>query len=637
AAESVIAEFTNIEEITASTAGGEDSLTFKHAPSAEVTKVTINSGASSDVVLIQDLSDTTVVNLGAGNDQVDLATTTNEDITINGDDGEDVFNIIEIGDSTTTTIQLNGGLDNDSFNIPGKLIVPGKTLNVNGNSPGGPPSNNGDELFLGTGGDTITHTTSGTDGTDGLINVNSYGTVDYLSIENLSTDAAPSVSFSSSSYGINEGQGVTLSIQIDLHGSLLGGTVDLEMDDDNLYNDGSASFDSVTATYTKTYTWSELEGYGIDDGTLDYTIGVRVSNTASRTSYAASQILVTNVAPVVSITGTGSALVNDEYTIDFGTTDIDADSPTAWYVNWDEGAGFVKVGSGETQIKHIYTAPGGYTITMRVYDEDSGASVADDETHAVSVSVDSSDLTHTGPYTIAEGGSLDLGVTVVSTPDSIGWNVDNDTDFDEATGATPATLTWTQLQGFGIDDSGTYTIAVRVTYNASSQVIDLSTTLTVTNIAPTATFSNSGAVNEGSGSSAVSVSFTDQDDVANGDESPNASFSYSYDFGDDGSFEYGTVDNGVSLTSVFVPNTFLTDDGTLTVRGIIFDKDGGSTEYTTDITINNVAPTIDLTGGTPANPSEGQVFSLPISVTDPGDDTIFEYKIDWGDGTVDLT
>ena len=50
--------------------------------------------------------------------------------------------------------------------------------------------------------------------------------------------------------------------------------------------------------------------------------------------------------------------------------------------------------------------------------------------------------------------------------------------------------------------------------------------------------------------------------------------------------------------------------------------------------MNNVAPTIDLTGSGPVD--EGGTFTLTLgAVSDPGDDTPTGYIIDWGDGTPD--
>ena len=52
------------------------------------------------------------------------------------------------------------------------------------------------------------------------------------------------------------------------------------------------------------------------------------------------------------------------------------------------------------------------------------------------------------------------------------------------------------------------------------------------------------------------------------------------------------------------------------------------------ITVNNVAPTVDLSGDNDVD--EGATYSLTIgAITDPGTDTVEDYIINWGDGSSD--
>ena len=183
------------------------------------------------------------------------------------------------------------------------------------------------------------------------------------------------------------------------------------------------------------------------------------------------------------------------------------------------------------------------------------------------------------------------------------------------------------LQALGIDDSVVGApVTIRVTYDDSNQELEASTTLTIINTAPTATLTNDGPVAEGSDGSSVQVTFGSPSDPSDADTA--AGFSYDLDFDDDGTFDL----EDVATPTVFVPAEYLTDDGTITVRGVISDVDGGSTELTTEITITPVDPTIDLSGGA-ATSTEGQTYSLPFVVTDPGDDTITQFTINWGDGS----
>ncbi|MFV2065460.1 MAG: DUF4347 domain-containing protein, partial [Pirellulales bacterium] len=104
-----------------------------------------------------------------------------------------------------------------------------------------------------------------------------------------------------------------------------------------------------------------------------------------------------------------------------------------------------------------------------------------------------------GPYTISEGDSLTLDGSgssdVDGDPLTYSWDIDNNGSFGDAAGVGP-TLSWAQLQGFGINDDGTYTIRVQVDDGNTATAIN-STTLTVSNTAPTLTTIGAATVNEG--------------------------------------------------------------------------------------------------------------------------------------------
>src|SRR5207244_1447546 len=73
---------------------------------------------------------------------------------------------------------------------------------------------------------------------------------------------------------------------------------------------------------------------------------------------------------------------------------------------------------------------------------------------------------------------------------------------------------------------------------------------------------------------------------------------------------------------------------TYTVRARIFDKDDGYTEYTTDVSVKNVAPI--LTAPADQTASEGVLKSFNLgSFTDPGaNDSPWTVVVNWGDTMV---
>jgi len=68
---------------------------------------------------------------------------------------------------------------------------------------------------------------------------------------------------------------------------------------------------------------------------------------------------------------------------------------------------------------------------------------------------------------------------------------------------------------------------------------------------------------------------------------------------------------GTSSSASFSYN----DNGTFTVFGRIFDKDGGFTDYTTTITVNNVAPTATIQQQRPISAGGG----VAVALTNPVD------------------
>src|SRR5262249_52736966 len=152
---------------------------------------------------------------------------------------------------------------------------------------------------------------------------------------------------------------------------------------------------------------------------------------------------------------------------------------------------------------------------------------------------------------------------------------------------------------FTPDDNGSYVVSVQAT-DKDGGTGSTTATLVVTNVAPTATFSAPASVNEGS---TATVSFSGQSDPSGADT--GAGLRYSYDFSNDGTLE---ITNSTSASGK-VPGPYLDDGpGKRTVHGRINDKDGGFTNYTVSITVNNVAPTA--------------AFAAPDSVTEGSTATV---------------
>src|SRR4029079_7519298 len=151
----------------------------------------------------------------------------------------------------------------------------------------------------------------------------------------------------------------------------------------------------------------------------------------------------------------------------------------------------------------------------------------------------------------------------------------------------------------------------------------------IDNVAPTANFANNGPVNEGS---PVTVTFSSQFDPSSADTT--AGFHYSFACTGGAAALATSYASTLSLTSKMC--TF-DDNGTYTVWGRIFDKDDGSTTYSTVVTVSNVAPTVTAPANQTANEGASTSFSLG-SFSDPGvNDSPWAVDVDWGDSTAHST
>src|SRR5262249_39821064 len=75
------------------------------------------------------------------------------------------------------------------------------------------------------------------------------------------------------------------------------------------------------------------------------------------------------------------------------------------------------------------------------------------------------------------------------------------------------------------------------------------------------------------------------------------------------------------------------DNGVYTVTLTVNDGHGGSTSDSLVVTVLNVAPTLTLSGAGVVN--EASTYTLNLAASDPGQDTIANWTITWGDGSVE--
>ena len=220
-----------------------------------------------------------------------------------------------------------------------------------------------------------------------------------------------------------------------------------------------------------------------------------------------------------------------------------------------------------------------------------------------------------GPYSGAEGSPVLFNGGASTDPD-VGDVLTYDWDFGDG---TPHGTAVTGSHTYADNHSGGWPVTLKVT-DQGGLTSTATATAAIANVAPTATFRTNRPVNEGSPIQLSLASPTDPSpvDVA-------AAFTYAFDCG-----------SGYGPFSATPSATCPTDDnGTRMVRGQIRDKDGGTTEYTAQVTIDNVAPAV----GAITAPLVPVPVTTPVtasaSFTDPGVLDTHTGVFDWGDGKSD--
>ncbi|MBI2805844.1 MAG: hypothetical protein HYX68_12765, partial [Planctomycetes bacterium] len=167
-------------------------------------------------------------------------------------------------------------------------------------------------------------------------------------------------------------------------------------------------------------------------------------------------------------------------------------------------------------------------------------------------------------------------------------------------------------------DNGNYTATVTVreeTGTGSSG--SASFAVSVNNVAPSLTISGAGSVNEG-------VLYTLN--LASSDPGADTIQSWSINWGD-GNIQ-SVSGNPSSATHIYAdgPSSY-------TISATATDEDGSYSANTVGVSVNNVSPTLTISG--PGSVDEGALYSLNLASSDPGADTIQSWSINWGDGNTE--
>jgi hypothetical protein len=363
--------------------------------------------------------------------------------------------------------------------------------------------------------------------------------------------------------------------------------------------------------------------------TTDVAIKVADSDGASTTdSEKVVVVTVENVPPAVTAPADQSSNEGEGHSFTLGSfTDPGADTWTV-DVDWGDGSphSAPALGSQGTipATNHTYVDNGAYVVTVKVTDSDNDF---DAESFNVTVSNVPPTVTLSGPLTANEGDSKNYTYTwtdpgaadtfpAAGNSVSCGINGSSSAEVFDASAKTGSfTCTWS-------DDSGAGTAAVSATVTDNDGGVGTNTKqVDVENVAPTASFANTGPVDEGS---SFTLKMENGDDVSSVDKA--AKFTFAFDCGDGSG--YSAFSSAAALSASTSCST--NDNGTRSVKAKIKDKDGGVREYTASVTVNNVPPTVTFTSG-PTTANEGETKSYSYSWSDPGSaDTFPNHSVDCG-------
>jgi PKD repeat protein len=279
--------------------------------------------------------------------------------------------------------------------------------------------------------------------------------------------------------------------------------------------------------------------------------------------------------------------------------------------------------------KFHFLAPdnGTYTVRLTVTDPSGNASSVDVPVVVHNVNPTASGFW--GATLLNEGGTLSVALSGADDASPVdllagltySFDLDGDGVF-EITGGSSSTASHV------FNDNGLHLVRARVT-DKDGGYSEYEKWVTVLNVAPVASgLSHSGNVDEGG---TVSFSLNGVSDPSSADIT--AGLTYDFDLDGDGVFELSSASANASR--------LYSNSGTYLVRARVTDKDGGSTEYQSVVTVRNVAPVSSgLSGPSSANEGQALSFSLGLATDPSAADTAagFTYSFDFdGDGVFEFS
>ncbi len=363
--------------------------------------------------------------------------------------------------------------------------------------------------------------------------------------------------------------------------------------------------EQITFTSTSTdpdgtvasYAWDTDNDGQFDDGTAasatkafatpgTYTVKLRVTDNSGGTTTQSVDVPVANRPPVASFGFTPAAPKTADQ-VTFTSTSTDPDGSIASYA-WDTDNNGQFDNGNAASVQASFATPGSHAVQLRVTDSNGATDVK-------TLSVDVVNRPPVASFGFAPAAPKTLEpITFTSTstdPDgtiaSYAWDLDNDGQFDDGTGASAQ-------RAFPV--TNTYTVKLRVT-DANGATDTATKTLTPLNQPPVAAFTTSPAAPTTDGPVTFTSASTDPEGLP---------LTAAWDLDNNGSFE---ATGATAQKQYTIP-------GTYPFKLRVIDASAISDVATGTITIPNRPPTASL-DHSPKNPQTSDLITFTPTYNDP--------------------
>ncbi|MGE5611734.1 MAG: peptidylprolyl isomerase, partial [Bacillota bacterium] len=226
-----------------------------------------------------------------------------------------------------------------------------------------------------------------------------------------------------------------------------------------------------------------------DDGAS--TIAVEARHTSGVTLTDSLALTVRNVAPTATVSSTSGVawtIVEQGVGVNLSATDpstVDKDAGFGYTIDWKDGSAVQTIARGDpsSNVTHVYTTAGTYTIEVRANDKNGGVSSA----KTFTITVLPPTLSLGAEVRMNEGGTMTRTVSLGIT-ETNGWTVT--ADYGDGNG--PQTLTLGSTGTFSLNhnypDNGNNSVAVVATHT-SGATRNGTLSVVVGNVVPVATVS----------------------------------------------------------------------------------------------------------------------------------------------------